>query len=362
MIASATRRQAAAALAVVFSTAGVSETGELPPLPEPRANVVLLARETASGSEWLAVFGIGRDKTWEAIRNDGYWWRTGEASWQALPPVPGGRSRLAAQGAVAGGAFWVFGGYTVDADGSEVSTPEVWKIEPGGDAVWQRATTMPVTVDDAVLLASADHYLYLISGWHDTGNVNLVQVFDTRDATWTQAEPWPGAPVFGHAGALLDNDLVVCGGAKIEYRAAAARRFIASDECWRGTIRKDDIRRLDWQPLPPMPGGPRYRAAAAALTAHGARRIVFIGGTDNPYNYNGIGYDGVPSRPRADVVAYDLDRRHWTCHAPLAQPRMDLRSAVAAGDRLWIAGGMDGRQTVRREVLSYRLPPPHECD
>jgi len=352
----------AAALAFYLAIAAGTAAGGPPPLPEPRANLVLLARPTTSGAEWLAVFGIGPEKTWDAIRNNAYRWRRGDAGWQTLPPVPGGQGRLAAQGAVAGGAFWLLGGYTVAADGSEVSTPEVWKIEPERTPPWQRAATMPVAVDDAVLLTYDDRYLYLISGWHDTGNVNLVQVFDTREGVWTQAEPWPGAPVFGAAGALLDNDLVICGGAKIEYRPRAARRFVTSDECWRGTIRDGDLRRLDWQPLPPMPGGPRYRAAAEALADGGARHAVFVGGTGHPYNYNGIGYDGTPSHPTTAVVAYDLDDGRWTCHTPLAAPRMDLRSAVVAGGRLWIAGGMDEQQAVRDEVLAYRLSTPRTCE
>ena len=49
-------------------------------------------------------------------------------------------------------------------------------------------------VEDAVLLVYLDRYIYLVSGWHDLGNVNLVQVLDTANGTWQQATPWPGAP------------------------------------------------------------------------------------------------------------------------------------------------------------------------
>ena len=39
---------------------------------------------------------------------------------------------------------------------------------------------MPVPVDDSVALSYKERYIYLISGWHNDGNVNLVQVYDTK--------------------------------------------------------------------------------------------------------------------------------------------------------------------------------------
>jgi len=43
--------------------------------------------------------------------------------------VPGKAGRLAASAISAGGAAWLFGGYTVAADGSEESIPGVYRFK-----------------------------------------------------------------------------------------------------------------------------------------------------------------------------------------------------------------------------------------
>ena len=150
---------------------------------------------------------------------------------------------------------------------------------------------MPVPVDDSVALVYANRYIYLVSGWHDTANVNLVQVFDAEDNRWFQATMYPGAPVFGQSGGIADNKMVVCDGVKIVVDETEQRSFAASPECFYGRIHKDEITRITWQKLPHHSGTALYRAAAAGAMRNGGE-IVFAGGSDNPYNYNGIGYNG----------------------------------------------------------------------
>ncbi len=106
----------------------------------------------------------------------------------------------------------MIGGYTVAEDHAERSTPGVYRLDMAAQPGWTRVATMPVPVDDAVALVHEDRYLYLVSGWSDSGNVNLVQVWDSRKNAWRQAEPWPGTPVFGHAGGMVDNRLAIVGG------------------------------------------------------------------------------------------------------------------------------------------------------
>ncbi|MDH4260881.1 MAG: hypothetical protein OEW16_11355 [Gammaproteobacteria bacterium] len=42
-----------------------------------------------------------------------------------------------------------------------------------------------------------------------------------------------------------------------------------------------------------------------AALAHG-NRFLYVGGSANPCNYDGIGYDGTPSGPESDVLMLDL--------------------------------------------------------
>jgi len=360
-------------LLIGFGLLGAASTSAvadpvLPPLPEPRANTPAALLETDAGRTWFVGPGIAAGKTWRDLRADGWILRPDAAQWQAVPPLPAYRGlagRLGSHALVLDGAIHVIGGYTVAEDGSERSTPGIWRLEldpdPDPDPHWVRAGTMPVPVDDAVAAVWREHTLVLVSGWSDTGNVNLVQLWSAADDRWVQAEPWPGAPVFGHAGGLIGDTLVVCGGARVHYPETGPRQFLASDQCWQGRFRADDARRLDWRPLPPMPGGPRYRAAALGLHRHGADRVVFAGGADRPYNYDGQGYDGLPAAATDRVVSYNVDAGQWECHGRMPEPRMDYRGLLFDGLNLVLPGGMDGERRVRAEVLAWPLAGPVPC-
>lgn len=333
-----------------------------PPLPEARANNPVA--RTDSGL-WFTGLGIAGHRTWRDLRADGWVFREGvDEDWVAVPALPafeGLAGRLGSHAAVIDERIHVIGGYTVAEDHSERSTPGIYRLEFDPDPGWNRVAIMPVPVDDAVALVHADRFLYLVSGWSDTGNVNLVQVWDSQEDVWRQAEPWPGAPVFGHAGGLVADTFVICGGARIEYPADGPRRFPESDECWQGTIRPDDRYRLDWKPLPPMPGGARYRAAAAGLEHDGVSRVVFVGGANRPYNYDGQGYDGLPAVPFETPVSYNLDDGRWQCHEPVPEATMDHRGLLQAGEVLITVGGMNALREATAAVRAVGLSPPVSC-
>lgn len=349
-----------------FNSAIAQQTTLPPSLPAAVSNHPV-ARVAKDGHEqWLSMTGLGAGKTWRDLRAGGFWWQPGMEAWQVLPDLPDGQGRLAAQLVSANQRFWFFGGYTVAEDGHEVSTPDVFEVRPGSAAVYQRHAPMPVPVDDAVAVVYQDRYIYLISGWHDVGNVNLVQVFDTVEGRWAQAEPWPGAGVFGHAGGIVDNHLVVCGGAEVQYPAQGARQFVLSEACWQGRIRPDDHRRIDWRPTPAMPEGPRYRSAARGVSAASGSWVLFFGGTHNPYNYNGIGYDGQASKPLDSVLGFHLDQQRWGCFTPLNEPSMDHRSSILLSAssnspaEFVLIGGMNQKQEVQQALQAWQLSAPLE--
>ena len=339
-------------------------------LPMPISNNAVAALAVAGTGETKAVdyysfMGLTAGKTWRDVSAKA-WWLPAEADgWQALPPVPdaaSGRGRLAAVAVAAAGSVWLFGGYSVAADGSETSSAEVYRVNARQQPLYQRSTPMPIPVDDTLALVYGDRYIYLISGWHDLGNVNLVQVFDTATETWNQATPYPGTPVFGHSGGMLGERLLVCGGVAVDYPPSGQRRFRLSEQCWRGSIDADDLRRIDWQPLAPMPGPARYRAAAAADAER--KLIIFAAGAARAYNYNGIGYDGIPAKPLQSVVSFDLSAGAWRCHHPLAVASMDHRAlllAAQSGELIRI-GGMLARQQVSAAWLQQPLPEFTDCD
>jgi hypothetical protein len=277
---------------------------------------------------------------------------SGTAAWRESVPLPGGVGRLASVAVSIGELAYVFGGYTVEADGSEVSTPYVHSFDPVREE-YAALSAMPVPVDDAVAVTYQERYIYLISGWHDVGNVNLVQRYDAVTDTWIQATPIPGKAVFGHAGGIVGNRIVYCDGVMIRVHADRERDFVANDQCFLGMIDESDSRRIDWRKIDPHPGLPRYRMAAAGVSSLDG--VLFIGGSDNPYNYDGIGYNGEASEPVAGGLLFDLKKLAWRT-MPISGPAtMDHRGLVSFEDDWVIVGGMLAGQEVSDRVFSYEL-------
>ncbi len=112
--------------------------------------------------------------------------------------------------------------------------------------------------------------------------------------------------------------------------------------------RRSDIDRVDRATV--SAESPLYRGASVAVGAY----VLFAGGTDNPYNYDGQGYDGRPSEPRDGVFAYDVEQGAWIEFPNLAVPTLDHRAIVLAAQYLIIAGGMEAGQRVtnRTQMVS----------
>lgn len=324
-------------------------------LPQPVSNNAVALLSNENGVFLYSFLGLGSGRKWSDTSSAAAVLSPGDESWTELSPVPGGSGRLAASAVSAAGAVWVFGGYTVDADGGEVSVPGVYRIHPG-ESELQWVTDMPVPVEDSVVLAHMDRYVYMVSGWHDLGNVNLVQVLDTKTMKWAQATPWPGAPVFGHAGGISKGQMLVCDGVRIQYPAGESpRKFLPSNQCWSGKIDSGNHRRIQWRPVSVHPGDARYRMAA---TGDSQQRIVFAGGSENPYNFNGIGYDGVAAEPETSVFAYSFKTGDWQLHGDLPHGSMDHRGLPFYDGWYYLVGGMRSEQTVVPEVLRFRIAKP----
>lgn len=307
------------------------------------------------GTRYIVSFaGLGDGRGHEDTLATTWVYDDRSAKWSQADDVPGGVGRLASTAAVAGERAYIFGGYTVEEDGSEVSTPWTHAFDPV-TGVFEERAPMPVPVDDSIALTWQDRYIYLLSGWHNSGNVNLAQRYDTIEDTWVQATPIPGPGVFGQAGGIVGNTIAYCDGVAIKPHPDQRRDFVASNRCFLGTIRPDDPSRIDWRTLSPHPGPPRYRMAAAGSDALGA--VVFVGGSDNPYNYNGIGYNGEPSQPMAEILLLDVETGEWQTLESDAPATMDHRALVPFGDTLVTAGGMLADQHTTTRVIAYSIRP-----
>jgi hypothetical protein len=118
-----------------------------------------------------------------------------------------------------------------------------------------------------------------------------------------------------------------------------------------GKIDHHDLTKIQWSKLPNHPGTARYRIAAGGSEKDDM--IYFSGGTDNPYNFNGIGYDGRPAEPSPMTFAFSLRSGKWeTVNANTPDPTMDHRGLVALPQGLVIVGGMEkGQQATSRVTI-----------
>lgn len=327
----------------------------IPELPEPVTNQVVL-QTTVRGKSYLVSFaGLGAEKTAAASHNKAWQLTEGNATWQPVTPLPNQArksGRIAASGLAMANNFFIFSGYSVAADGSETTLTDSYRFSPVTQT-YTKLPDMPVPVDDSLAVSYQDRYIYLISGWHNDGNVNLVQVFDNFTQKWQQATPFPGTPVFGLAGAAVGNQLLVCDGVKLNY-ADGKRSYAMENQCYLGTIDPKTALKINWQPIAHHGQKARYRQAAIAITLQGEPMIALIGGSDNPYNFNGIGYNGAPAEPNAGIYVYALKQQRWLKAEPTSAV-MDLRNLVSIQGDIYSVGGMLPGQNVTSKLIKHQI-------
>jgi len=333
----------------------VLRTNQFSLLPIAISNNAVASVEFDGEIQFYSFMGLESGKDWSDVSKKVF--RYANQEWKQLSDVPVPQGRLASIAATVNKQVYLFGGYTVAENHEEVSTPEVLRFNPLNET-YTRVSDIPIPTDDAVALVYQDRYIYLVSGWHDKGNINLVQVYDVVEDAWKQATQFPGAAVFGHAGGIVANNMIICDGVKINYPPlskgdAAKREFVMSNECYKGRIDEKDPYRIHWSSLPTHSGKPRYRMAAVGdVRGH---QVIFLGGSDNPYNYNGIGYNGVPAKPVNKVFAFDFVTQVWTNLGNIQNPTMDHRGLLETNNGFVVVGGMDSKQEVLSRVYEIEL-------
>ena len=332
------------------SVAGAQAPASVPPLPVPVTNNAVAAGRVGADTWVFSALGVDSTKRFSGITRRAQALDTRRQRWRALPDVPGAVGRLAATAQVVRGRLVLFGGYTVDSAGTEHSLPNVDRFDPA-TMTWSAGAPMPVAVDDAVSGVWRDSLVFIVSGWHDTDNVRDVQVYDVVHDRWSNATPIPGRGVFGHTGGVVGSTIVFIDGAA---KQANGAKYALVSQVWVGHIDPARPTVIRWTAGPPHPGPTLYRAAAATC----GTRLIIAGGTANPYNYNGIGYDTRPSDPLATVLEIDVSLLAWRTRAPMPVATMDHRGLARVGREGWIVGGMRASQQVSAGAVPI---PLHDC-
>lgn len=325
------------------------------PLPAPVSNNAVAISHDEGGAKIFSFMGIGPKKTWDAITTSTYELDPSTGKWTEMRPVPGVAGRLAASAVAIHDQVFIFGGYVVDAQGGENTVSDLNVFVPIENRYY-RGKDIPEPVDDAVVGLYRDRYIFLIGGWSTSkaAAVRNVQIYDTDKDTWMQGTPLPGTPVFGHAGAIIGDTIVYVDGA-YKNPNGPNPKFVASNECWMGHLpssKKGDVTKIRWTKLPAHPGNAHYRiAAGAGPSERRGGRIYFSGGTDNPYNYDGIGYNGQPAEPSPVTFAFSAYSERWeTINENTPDPTMDHRGLLVTRHGLVIPGGMEKGQQVTAKV------------
>ncbi len=307
---------------------------EIPSMPfAVSSNAVASIR---GGLEIYSMMGVGPRKTWDDITNQMYVLNLTHPKWTVGHQVPGTVGRLGAAAIGVRDAVFLMGGYMVDGEGKEIDVADVNVFEPQSRK-WFRSKDMPVAVDSAVIGSTHNRYIYLIGGRSSNSPVNSVQVYDAQTDNWSQATPFPGTPVFGLAGGIADENIVIVDGAKSG--PSGGPHYVASDECWLGKIDHKNPNKIEWSKLPAHPGKARF-AMASGGSDH-EHKVVFSGGTAMPHGYNGVAYDGQPSEVSTLTFDYDVHHHQWeTVDKDTPDPRADARGIVFTAIGPLVLGGL----------------------
>ena len=340
-------------IAIIFTSASyIAFAMQLPSLPEGVANNAVVQVSNQDGEYLISFMGLGPQKTYKDVHNKVWALKLGSQQWQQKSSVPSSlplKGRLASIAASIGDKAYIFGGYTVAEDHQEISSPDSFKYDVLTDT-YQKIAPMPVAVDDSDALVYQQRYIYLISGWHNAGNVNLVQVYDSKTDTWLQGSPFLGTPVFGQAAAISGNTIVVCDGVIVKPNLLARRSYAPTAQCLKGVISKNSPATIDWQLIKHPTGKGRYRMAATAV----GDNMYFIGGSHNPYNYNGIGYNKVPSQASNEIWIFNSKTNAWQLESSLART-MDHRGLLYWQKSLITIGGMNSQQQVLADAIVHKI-------
>lgn len=330
---------------------------DIPPLPESVSNQLVL-QATVRGQHYLASFaGLGAAKNPGAMHNKVWQLNIGQSNWQnvtALPTASRVNGRIATTGVELNKNFFILGGYGQSSDGKLGTLAESYRFSPVTQS-YSKLPDMPVAVDESVALAHKDRYIYLLAGFHNSGAVNLVQLFDNFTQKWSQATPLPGSAVFGHAGVLVGNEMLFCDGVKTSTTADGSSQLLPEAACYLGKISDKHASQISWRQVAHHGGKARTRQGAIAVDVNGETMAAFIGGSETPYHLTGITDDGKAIEPSDAIYLYSFKHQKWLKAAPSNTAVMDLRSLVQIDGEIFSIGGMLAGQQVTNTAIKHQI-------
>ncbi len=300
---------------------------------------MVVALPLDSGVAVFSFMGMDSSRARTGVTDVAYRWNVGSNAWTTVSPVPG-PGRLGAAAQVVRGRIYVFGGYTVSADGSKHSVATVNVYDPSTDR-WSRGPDMPLGVHDAASGVWRDSLVLVVGGRHDGRDVRDAQWFDPVARRWFAGTPIPGDAVFGMAGTVVGDHAIFTDGL-----TAGARGASMDTATWSGTVDPSNPASIVWHALHRHPGPVVYRAASGTV----GTLAVFVDGAASPHGDDGMGLDGKPVDPLRQVLSYQPGSGSWR-HLPSPPiASMDHATLGVARGTVFLVGGMERGPRVSDKV------------
>jgi len=331
-----------------LSAQGAWQVITLADMPEPVSNNAV----ATNGTYVYSFMGIDSTKLYSGIHLKGFRYDIANDTWDTIPPVPDNLSRIAASASEVNGKIYIIGGYHVYSSGTEVSSNKVFIYNPDSNS-YSTGANIIIATDDHVQAVWQDSLIYAISGWSNSGNISVVQLYDPVQDSWSMASSLPGSSdyeAFGASGVIIDNTIYFTGGVTDTWV------FSMIPKLRTGVINPGDPSIINWSIIDDSLGA-LYRSGAGIFNDE----PIWFGGADKAYNYDGIEYgSGLGVEPLNRVTTYHPLLSSFSEESGGIVPIMDMRGIVQIDtNKFIIAGGMGPGQQVsdKTYLLEYVIAP-----
>ena len=316
-------------------------------LPNPMTNNAVCGVEI-DGKKYVYSFGgLGTGKTHSDISLRSFKLDVSANIWTEIDALPDTMPKIAAAASVVNGKIYIIGGYYVFSDGHEKSSAKVHVFDPVTNIYLADAAEIPTSIDDQVQAIWRDSLIYVATGWSDSLNVGIVQVFNPTTNQWNYGTSLPDEysfKVFGASGSIIGDNFYFAGGAGNRQD----KNFPIQSHLRIGKINPENPLKITWQTQEIKNAG-IYRSGAIVVN----NRPAWIGGADMSYNYNGISYTKQPVEPLSQVLIYDEKKKSLKKLDMESPTIMDLRGVAQFNNEIIVVGGIEKGQLVSNTV--YRV-------
>ena len=316
---------------------------ELQSLPEAITNNAV-SEGFINDTAYVFTFGgLDSTKLYTGIHKRSYRLNLQTKAWQQIADLPDTLGKIASAASRIGGIIYIMGGYYVFADGSELSSNKVHRYDILNNKFLEDGASIPIAIDDHVQLVYKDSLIYLVSGWSDTQNVSVVQIYDPALNTWVKGSSVPDNHLyksFGASGAIVADTIFYFGG------AAMGKFYPIQNILRKGLIDKNNPSKIRWSFQSLDSSQVAYRAAATAYN----KKVYWFGGSTITYNYNAIAYKGTGGvEPSNNIFSYYKNKFRYFKNIEVP---MDLRGVAKINNNTRIiVGGIGPNQQVTTKVF-----------